>query len=86
MEFRETENLLDVLTQHETFGFCRYVFNRLKFYRTKTWAIMTENQPDISSEDRNRNQKAKDYMAAFGGSAGGSEGVASIPASTKQTK
>jgi hypothetical protein len=44
MEFEGTENLLDVLTQYEILGFCRLGLNRLKFYRTKTWDIMTENQ------------------------------------------
>ena len=38
------ENLLDVLTKYVTLGFCRLGLNRLKFYRTKTWDIMTKNQ------------------------------------------
>jgi hypothetical protein len=44
VEFGRTENLLDVLTQYEILGFCRLGLNRLKFYRIKTWDIMTENQ------------------------------------------
>jgi hypothetical protein len=36
--------LLDVLTKYVTLGFCRLGLNRLKFYRTKTWDIMTKNQ------------------------------------------
>jgi hypothetical protein len=39
-----TENLLDVLTQYEILGFCKLRLNRRKFYRTKTWDILTENQ------------------------------------------
>lgn len=50
VEFGETKNLLDVLTQYEIFGFCRLGLNRLIFYRTKTWDIKTENQ--ISTEWR----------------------------------
>ncbi len=44
VEFGATENLLDVLTKYEILGFCRLGLNRLKFYQTKTWDILTENQ------------------------------------------
>jgi hypothetical protein len=49
VEFGRTENLLDVLTQYEILGFCRLGLNRLKFYRTKTWDIMTEIQISANS-------------------------------------
>ena len=65
MKFREPDNLLDVLMQYETFGFCRYAFNRLKFYRTKTWAIMTESQPPISMADRNKTQEPVRFSGGF---------------------
>ena len=42
-----TENLLVVVTQYEILGFCRLGLNRLNFYRTKTWDIMTEKQISI---------------------------------------
>jgi hypothetical protein len=44
VEFGRTENLLDVLTQYEIFGFCRLGLNRRKFYRTKAWDILPKNQ------------------------------------------
>jgi hypothetical protein len=50
VEFGRTENLLDVLTQYEILGFCRLGLNRLKFYRIKTWDIMTENQISVDGD------------------------------------
>jgi len=38
------ENSLDVMTQYEILGFCGLGLNRLKFYRTRTWDIMSKNQ------------------------------------------
>ena len=50
IKFGEIKNLLDMLTQYEILEFCRLDWNRMKFYQTKTWDIMTENQ--ISSNYR----------------------------------
>jgi hypothetical protein len=44
MEFGLTENLFDVLTKNEILGFCGLGLNRLKFYRTEIWDIMSKNQ------------------------------------------
>jgi hypothetical protein len=43
VKFRETKNMMNVLMQYEILGFCRLGVNRLKFYHTKTWDIMTES-------------------------------------------
>jgi hypothetical protein len=48
VKFRETKNLMNVLTQYEILRFCRLGVNRLKFYRTKTWDIMTESQISLN--------------------------------------
>jgi hypothetical protein len=48
VEFGEIKNLMNVLTQYEILGFCRLGVNRLKFYRTKTWDIMTESQISLN--------------------------------------
>ena len=45
VEFGRTENLLDVLTQYEIFGFCRLGFNWRKFYRTGTLNILIDDSP-----------------------------------------
>ncbi len=47
IKFGEIKNLLDVLTQYKILGFCRLGWNRMKFYQTKTWDIMTENQISV---------------------------------------
>jgi hypothetical protein len=65
VKFRETKNLMNVLTQYEILGFCRLGVNRLKFYRTKTWAIMTEFQPPISMADRNKTQEPVRFSGGF---------------------
>jgi len=44
VKFGKTENLLDLLTQFEIWGFYGLGLNRLKFYRTKIWDIMSKNQ------------------------------------------
>jgi len=49
VEFERIENLGDLLTQYEILGFCRLDLNPLKFYWTKTWNIMTENQISANS-------------------------------------
>jgi hypothetical protein len=41
--------LLDVLTKYAILVFFRLGLNRLKFYRTKTWDIMTKNQISADS-------------------------------------
>jgi hypothetical protein len=47
VEFGETNNVLDVLTQYEILEFCRLGLNRMKFYQTKTWDILTEKQISV---------------------------------------
>jgi len=42
VEFGEIKNLLDVLTQYEFLGVCRFGLNWVKFYRTKTWDILPD--------------------------------------------
>jgi hypothetical protein len=44
VEFGDTENLLDVLEQYEILGFGRLGLIQLKFYRTKSLDISTNNQ------------------------------------------
>ena len=47
----------------------------------------TEKQPDISIADRNKNEKTdRLFVRLLGEQLGGSDGVASILASTKQVK
>jgi hypothetical protein len=44
VEFLRAEILLGVLTKYKILGFCGLGLNRLKFYQTKTWDIMSKNQ------------------------------------------
>ena len=44
VKFGGPENWLDVLTKYEILGLCGLGLNRLKFYRTKIWDIMSKNQ------------------------------------------
>ncbi len=61
--------MLDVLTQYEILRFCRLGLNQMKFYRTKTWDILTENQISAgcrSIENATGRSKSVFYIAIKG--------------------
>ena len=45
-----TEYLLDVLTKYVILGLCRLGLNRQKFYLTKAWGTIIENQISADSD------------------------------------